>query len=539
MELSLESDAEALWQDTLDLLAEQDVPAALLAMLEKCAPASLDDGVLHIQTSMRMVAKSVAKNAAVIEACLEQAAFEPIRLDVQFVQGSAAASVTAAAPRSTASEATAAAASQQEAALETASTPHHQFMGAAGSTMSREEVARWNAATGSATDSVQDKSADANVESAQREREKNPLVDSSVAADSKLTFSRFVMGDENELAYNAALQVANGDTKSYNPLFIYGKSGLGKTHLLRAIQNYIVENDPDRACVYRDASQFISEYVAAMRTGEGAPEALRRNYEDIDVLIIDDVQGLAGKAGTIDFFFNVFNALTNAGKQVVIAADRTPAELGMGKDAFDERVTSRFSSGLAVSVMVPSYELKLRLIDTFCERIREDNAREHVGPELPEVGEDLQRFMAERAGSNIRTIEGFCQKCLLTASMKAKQGGQLTLEDVGAIAKEAWPESRRGLTIENVQKCIERTYDISHEDLVGPKRNKELMEPRHIAIWLCRKLCACTLADVGEKFGGRTHATVKHSLSWVDNRCKEDRIFFDQLQRIEESVTSE
>lgn len=187
------------------------------------------------------------------------------------------------------------------------------------------------------------------------------------------------MGDENEFAYNAALQVANGNKDSYNPLFIYGKSGLGKTHLLRAIQNYIVTNDPSRICVYRDASQFINEYVGAMREAGSAADALRRNYEDIDVLIIDDVQGLAGKAGTITFFFNIFNTLKSNGKQVVIAADRTPAELGMGKDGFDERVTSRIGGGFTVSVQVPSYELKLRLIGTFCDRMREDSAREHVG----------------------------------------------------------------------------------------------------------------------------------------------------------------
>lgn len=573
MELSLESDAEALWQDSLDLLTGEGAPAALLAMLQKCTPVQLEDGVLHVETPMRMVAKSVAKNAAVIEACLEQAAFEPVRLDVQFRQGmavaAAPATVTAAPAQPVPVQATptpsapAPAVPESAAAMpfsptrksEPAPEPQaerprgHVLMGAAGSVMTPEELRRWDAAVSGApaapaspaeADAWDEESeAQAHERLARERREKNPLADEEVAADSKLTFDRFVMGDENEFAYNAALQVANGNKDSYNPLFIYGKSGLGKTHLLRAIQNYIVTNDPSRICVYRDASQFINEYVGAMREAGSAADALRRNYEDIDVLIIDDVQGLAGKAGTITFFFNIFNTLKSNGKQVVIAADRTPAELGMGKDGFDERVTSRIGGGFTVSVQVPSYELKLRLIGTFCDRMREDSAREHVGEPLPEIPEHLQGLMAERAGTNIRTIEGFCQKCLITAAMCRKQGRELTEDDVRTIAKESWPENARGVTIENVQKYVEKAYDVSHEDLVGPKRVKEIMMTRHVAIWLCRELCNRTLADIGKKFGGRSHATIKHSIHTVEELAKDDKVFFDQLQRMKEGITSE
>ena len=571
MELSLESDAEALWQDSLDLLTGEGAPAALLAMLQKCTPVQLEDGVLHVETPMRMVAKSVAKNAAVIEACLEQAAFEPVRLDVQFRQGAAVAAAPAtAAPaqpvpvKATPTPSTPAPAVPEPAAampfsptrkpepapeLQAERPRGHVLMGTAGSVMTPEELRRWDAAVSGApaaqaspaeADAWDEESeAQAHERLARERREKNPLANEEVAADSKLTFDRFVMGDENEFAYNAALQVANGNKDSYNPLFIYGKSGLGKTHLLRAIQNYIVTNDPSRICVYRDASQFINEYVGAMREAGSAADALRRNYEDIDVLIIDDVQGLAGKAGTITFFFNIFNTLKSNGKQVVIAADRTPAELGMGKDGFDERVTSRIGGGFTVSVQVPSYELKLRLIGTFCDRMREDSAREHVGEPLPEIPERLQGLMAERAGTNIRTIEGFCQKCLITAAMCRKQGRELTEDDVRTIAKESWPENARGVTIENVQKYVEKVYDVSHEDLVGPKRVKEIMMTRHVAIWLCRELCNRTLADIGKKFGGRSHATIKHSIHTVEELAKDDKVFFDQLQRMKEGITSE
>ena len=246
MELSLESDADALWQDSLDLLTGEGAPAALLAMLQKCTPVQLEDGVLHVETPMRMVAKSVAKNAAVIEACLEQAAFEPVRLDVQFRQGAAvaAAPATAAPAQPVPVQATptpsapAPAVPEPAAAMPFSPTRKsepapelqaerprgHVLMGAAGSVMTPEELRRWDAAVSGGpaapaspaeADAWDEESeAQAHERLARERREKNPLANEEVAADSKLTFDRFVMGDENEFAYNAALQVANGNKDS-------------------------------------------------------------------------------------------------------------------------------------------------------------------------------------------------------------------------------------------------------------------------------------------------------------------------------------
>ena len=151
------------------------------------------------------------------------------------------------------------------------------------------------------------------------------------------------------------------------------------------------------------------------------------------------------------------------------------------------------------------------------------------------LGEELCLLQQAADG----TIEGFCQKCLITAAMCRKQGRELTEDDVRTIAKESWPENARGVTIENVQKYVEKVYDVSHEDLVGPKRVKEIMMTRHVAIWLCRELCNRTLADIGKKFGGRSHATIKHSIHTVEELAKDDKVFFDQLQRMKEGITSE
>lgn len=515
MELSLESDAEALWQDTLDLLAAQSLPESVLAMLRNCTPTSMDGGVMRLETPMRLVLKTVSKNAAVIEDCLTQAAFEPMRLEVSFAPAAPAAAARA--------------------------------RPAAQGSMSREEVAAWTADTTPsvpaaprriAEDTWDESRAEARDAELRRRRDRNPLVEDISPTTSKLTFERFVRGDENDIAYQAALQVANGMNSTYNPLFIYGKSGLGKTHLLRAIQNYIARNDPSRLCVYRDASSFITDYTEAMRHSErSAASVLRQNYADIDVLIIDDIQQMAGKAGTIGFFFDTFNELVGNGKQIVLAADRTPAQLGMGKGGFDERVTSRLGSGFTTPIQVPSYELKLRLIETFCERMREDAARENVPALTGTIPAEARSYMAELAGTNIRVIEGFCQRCLFAATTAESRGNEISREEIDSIARECWPSSLRTVSIEDVQRAVEKYYDIDHASLVGNKRHKGLMEARHVAIWLSRELCDRTLADIGKHFGGRSHATIMHSISVVDEAKRDDKLFYDRLMQIRDSIT--
>ena len=515
MELSLESDAEALWQDTLDLLATKKLPESMLAMLRGCTPKSMTDSVMTIETPMRLVLKTISKNTELIEECLSQAAFEPMTLSINFVPA-------------------------------TQSSPS-----VPSSTMSREEVNSWTAATTSsktswdgptpkkiAEDTWEEDGIDALREEAARRRRNNPLVEEISPTTSKLTFDRFVRGEENDIAYQAALQVANGMNSTYNPLFIYGKSGLGKTHLLRAIQNYIAHNDPTRLCVYRDASSFITDYTEAMRHSErSAASVLRQNYADIDVLIIDDIQKMTGKMGTVGFFFDTFNELIANGKQIVLAADRTPAQLGMGKDGFDERITSRLSAGFTTPIQIPSYELKLRLIETFCERMREDALRENVPALSGSIPDSARQYMAERAGTNIRVIEGFCQRCLYAATAAEKRGEKLEKDEIESIARECWPSAGRSVSIEDVQRAVEKYYDIDHSSLVGNKRHKSLMEARHVAIWLSRELCDRTLADIGKHFGGRSHATIMHSISVVDDAKREDKSFYDRLMQIRESIT--
>ena len=340
------------------------------------------------------------------------------------------------------------------------------------------------------------------------------------------------------IALQAAKRVADG-VRSYNPLFIYGKSGLGKTHLLKAIQNYIVQNNVAQLCVYRTAHDFVNEYATAMvNTTLEVKDAFKRNYQDIDVLIIDDVQFLKG-AASVGFFFDLFNYLKDHGKQIVLAADESPRMLGVGNADFDERMVSRFDSGFACPIQTPDYELKLALVRNFYEREKEDAASESLTGYEGTISEESLQLMAERAGSNIRVIESFCQACLLEAGKLQRQGQDLTRNDIVKLATQKFGSSRHTVTIDEIQKALEEEWGVSHSDLVGSTRKKSVMEPRQVGCYLARSLTDVTLADIGKHFGGRSHATVYYSITEVEKQLKEDRLFFDRVTRLKNALLDE
>lgn len=501
-----DSDAAILWDDVLVLLEQRGLPPASLAMLRSCQALSLDDEALHISTNLGFAQRRIAQQAPIIEEALAEAAFQPLSLVVELVKD------------------------REVRPIETRSTISAAELGAMDSSISQRSTVPPAVALPAQAPAVI---------TPEERRRANPLFEEVPEGGSKLTFDRFVAGEENMLALEAAKQVANGENKSYNPLFIYGKSGLGKTHLLRAIQNYITINDPSRLCIYRTAGDFVDEYVNAVRDEKSLMprSALSRHYQDVDVLIIDDIQNMSTALGSIRFFFETFNYLTSHGKQVVLAADRAPSQLGMGDSSFDERDTSRMDSGVTVSIQVPDYELKLNLVNTFYERMKADAEAEHIVGMDGTISEENRKLMADRAGTNIRIIEGFVQSCLMLATQRERAGSVLSREDIMRTASQKWPTGQRIVTIEQIQKAVESYYDVSHGALIGSKRNKELMEPRHVAIWLTRELTDNTLADIGKKFGGRSHATVKHSIAWVDDLKKKNRVFQDQIDVLKDNIT--
>ena len=499
MSLNQDSDAALLWEDVLALLSEREgINRSTLAMIESCTPTSMDDESFHVSTTLGFAQRKITQHARLIEECLEQASFQHLSFVVDLVKDNRTVHVS--------------------------------------NEVSPAELTQLTAATSSPipvqASIISPSSRESEIAYVEQMRE-----DIS-QTDSKLTFERFVAGEENRYALEAAKQVANGYNTSYNPLFIFGKSGLGKTHLLRAIQNYIAKNDPSRRCIYRAAADFVDEYVMAAtdRSGTSASSALSARYQNVDVLIIDDIQNMMTAGGTIRFFFKTFNSLMSHNKQIVLAADRSPSQLGMGDSKFDERDTSRMDSGLSVSIQVPDYELKLNLINAFYDRMRQDALDEHVDGVAGTIPEDMRRLMAERAGTNIRVIEGFVQSCLMQANRRERAGQTITRTDIIDVANQKWPSGQHIVTVDQIQKMVEKFYDVAHSDLIGSKRNKELMEARHVGIWLTRELTDNTLAEIGKKFGGRTHATVKHSIAWVDDYKKRDRIFHDRIETLRDNI---
>ena len=515
MDISLESSATELWQDTIDLLIQEDQPAPFVAMLQSCIPLSLEGSILSVKTNLRGAYNNIVKNQPVVEHYLSQAAFRDTKLSISFVKQTKDSPV-------------------QEKSEKTSFNPFT-------SVVSPEEIHSWNESSHQNTQTshtTQRKHlSKKNIMDAKKRN--NPLIEKKITDEtSKLTFDRFVVGEENEFAFEQALRVANDEKGKGNPLFIYGSSGLGKTHLLRSIQNYIIENDPSRLCVYKNATSFIDDYTRAMRNkADGAPQILTEAYQDIDVLIIDDVQKLAGKAGTLSFFFDTFNSLKTDGKQIVLAADRTPSDLGLGAEGFDERITTRVSSGIVIGIEQPSYEMKVNLINTFCERIHNEAITEELTYLQGTLSEETIQYMAERSGQSIRVIEGFCNRCVGEQTRAEEKGKSITRDDIDKIASTVWPKETKIITVTKIQQAVTSRYGISHDDLVGQKRSQDIAEARHVAIWLSRNLCDLTLGDIGKNFGGRSHATVKHSIKVVDDWQRENKQLYDRVFHLQRDIT--
>lgn len=533
MDVLQASDARLLWEDARSILQSQGATEQLLNLMASCNPLALEDSQLQLSIPSSFANRLLERERDQVEKALSQAAFEPTTF---MIAGAQASSPAPSAPEPTVNTA----AAQPQPTFTPAATPSPlpQTLASSPATLQPEAPSKFkaNPSFGAQTSmtmeqwqayqrqaSVAETPAPPQPAAAQATEAapKNPLVEIVAEKDATLTFDTFVEAEENRYALQAAKQVANGSPQ-YNPLFIHGSSGLGKTHLLRAIQNYIAVNDPSRQCVYRIATDFRDDYVKAMQGDRSVKDALTRNYQNIDVLILDDIQHIANAQGTMEFFFDTFNYLMSNGKQVILAADVPPAEIGM-----DERYSSRMSQGFSVAIHTPTLEFKRVLIETFYERMHAEG--------IPgTLTRDDLTLMADRAGGNIRSIRAFVQDCLLRSTHQ--ENGRLEPADIMAAAAERWSREGLHISIEDIQSLVQSTYSVSRQDLVSNKRNKEIAQPRHIAIWLSRELTDSTLQEIGRHFGGRTHATVKHSIAWVEETMETDRLFQDRVNRLRDRL---
>lgn len=335
---------------------------------------------------------------------------------------------------------------------------------------------------------------------------------------SKCTFETFVVGESNRFARGAALAVAEQPGTAYNPLFIYGKSGLGKTHLLVSIANYVQNNYPNMATRYVSANDFLNDYVEATQRNQWA--SFHGKYHHVDILLIDDVQYLEGKDETINQLFNIFNEMYNQNKQVVLSADRAPKDIDM-----DERLRSRFASGMLVDVKPPDYETRLAIIRNSYQRVQQSTTFTGLIPET------VLNWLAQSAGTNIREMEGAITR--LVGNMNLTHKPEITVDEAQEILQDFFPAMEDAkVTIASVQAEVERYFKISHEDIVSNKRSKSITQPRHIAIYLSRIMTNESLMTIGKKFGGRDHTTVMHSYKKIEEDMQNNRLLYDQLEEL-------
>jgi len=347
---------------------------------------------------------------------------------------------------------------------------------------------------------------------------------------STLTFENFVVGASNNMAYSMALAVAErpGKSPGLNPLFIYGKSGLGKTHLLMSIKNYVEEAFPDMKAVYADSAEFLNEFMEAAAVHDKDKLSYRNfknRYQEADVLLIDDIQYFQGKSQTLDIVFQIFNKLTAAGKQVVLSADRAPKNIDI-----DERYQSRFNSGGTFDIQPPEIETKLGIIKSFVEEYRATSG----SPDF-DIPQEIEIYVAENSSSNIRELKSAVTK--IVYQMNILGTNNITLDDVKRLLENHFSGGATyKLSIADIQKQVESYYKVSHADLVGKKRARNIVYARQVAIYLCRQMLDLPYNYIGKQFGGKDHTTIMYSVSNIEEKMKENRELREEIDNIRQII---
>ena len=332
--------------------------------------------------------------------------------------------------------------------------------------------------------------------------------------DARFTFDSFVVGKPNELAHAAARRVAEGGPVTFNPLFLYGGVGLGKTHLMHAIAHELQARRPDLRVLYLSAEQFMYRFVQALR--ERQVMDFKELFRSVDVLMVDDVQFIAGKDSTQEEFFHTFNALVDQNKQIVISADRAPGEI---KD-LEERIKSRLQCGLVVDLHPTDYELRLGILQQKVDHYR-NQYRGLV------IADGVLEFLAHRITTNVRVLEGALTRLFAFASLV---GREITLDLTQECLADILRSSDRKLSIEEIQRKVAEHYNIRLSDMIGPKRLRTIARPRQVAMYLAKHLTPRSLPEIGRRFGGRDHTTIMHGVRKIEELMATDSQLADDLQ---------
>lgn len=335
----------------------------------------------------------------------------------------------------------------------------------------------------------------------------------------KYTFDTFVTGDSNRFARQAALAVAEAPGQAYNPLFIYGGSGLGKTHLLHAIGHYVVANYPHKRVVYVSTEKFMRDFINSVADrGTKRIEGFRQRYRKADVLLVDDAQFLKGKEGTQEEFFHTFETLQQAGKAVVLSSDRPPKDIDI-----EERLRSRFASGLITDVQLPDLETRVAILKRWSQA------------EGMLIDDDVLMYVADMAGSSsIREMEGAMIRLQANHRLFKRP---ITIEVAEQVVRDVFPErSMRPVSVSTIQREVCKYFTVSHSDLIGSKRSQAIVFPRQIAMYLARELTDMSLPKIGDEFGGRDHTTVMHATSKIKKLMNDQRDTYNQVQALTNAI---
>jgi chromosomal replication initiator protein len=332
----------------------------------------------------------------------------------------------------------------------------------------------------------------------------------------KYTFDTFVIGSGNRFAHAASLAVAEAPAKAYNPLFIYGGVGLGKTHLMHAIGHYVLEHNPSAKVVYLSSEKFTNEFINAIR--DNRADDFRNKYRNVDVLLIDDIQFLAGKEQTQEEFFHTFNTLHEESKQIVISSDRPPKEI----PTLEDRLRSRFEWGLITDITPPDLETRIAIL------------RKKAKAEGFDIPNEVMLYIANQIDSNIRELEGALIRVVAYSSLINKE---INADLAAEALKDIIPSSKpKVITIQDIQRVVGQHFNVKLEDFKAKKRTKSVAFPRQIAMYLSRELTDCSLPKIGEEFGGRDHTTVIHAHEKISKLLQTDVQLQKQIKEIQEKL---
>ena len=361
---------------------------------------------------------------------------------------------------------------------------------------------------------------DASAEQDRPKKGVNSLKYENANLNNKYKFDTFVVGSNNKFAHSAALAVAESPGEAYNPLYLYGGAGLGKTHLMHSIGHFVLEQNQDKKFLYVTSEQFTNEVIESIRSGNAAAMTkLRDKYRTVDVLLVDDVQFIIGKESTQEEFFHTFNVLHSAGKQIIISSDKPPKEM----ETLEERFRSRFEWGLIADIQPPDYETRMAIL------------RKNAEMYDKEIDDEIIQYIATNIKSNIRELEGALNKVMANARLNKQELNLALAED--ALKDVIYPDQRREVSPSLIIDVVAEHFNISKEDITSKKRNSEYVIPRQIIMYLCRHMTESTFQMIAAYLGKKDHTTVIHGVEKIEEKIKTDEDLRNKIETIQKKLT--